>query len=75
MGMQEWHGITVGDLISQLQEFDEHEPIVIQKDIGWNGVGYYEFEVVESEITKDGSDFYVGISTPNMRDAVVLRFA
>ena len=71
--MQEWHGMTVKQLINILSQFDENEPVVIKSDIGWGGVSFSDIEAIEGEMPENGENFYAGISNPKMRDAIIIQ--
>ncbi len=71
--MQEWHGMTVKELMNILSQFDENEAVVIRSGIGWNGVSFSDIEVIEGEMPEDGGDFYAGVSSPKMRDVIILQ--
>ena len=71
--MQEWHGMTVKELMDILVHFDENEPVVIKSDIGWNGVSFSDIEISKGDMPENGEDFYAGISNPKMRNVIIIQ--
>ena len=51
-------GMTVGQLISQLAAYPPSQPIVIRRDVGWNGMCNFGIEVGEVVVRADGDDDY-----------------
>lgn len=51
-------GMTVGQLVEQLAAYPPSQPIVIRRDVGWNGMSNFGIEVGEVVVRADGDDDY-----------------
>jgi len=51
-------GMTVGQLVSQLSAYPPSQPIFIRRDVGWSGMCNFEIEVGEVVIRADLEDDY-----------------
>ena len=52
------YGMTVGELINQLAAYPPSQPIVIRRDVGWNGMSNFDIETGEVVVLADGDDDY-----------------
>ena len=51
-------GMNVGELITLLSAYPPSQPIVIRRDVGWNGMCNFDIEVGEVVVLADGGDDY-----------------